>query len=126
ANYNVSGITYDQNGNILTLQRQGHTNASATLFGIMDKLGYSYDEGNRLLAVTEDPESNPIYGFKDGNTVEDDYLYDDNGNLLSDANKGITSVLYNHLNLPTEVKFNNSDSKKINYYYDASGIKLKK
>ncbi len=46
--------------------------------------------------------------------------------MITDANKGITSILYNHLNLPTEVKFNGSNTQKINYTYDASGTKLKK
>ncbi len=52
--------------------------------------------------------------------------YDQDGNLTSDANKNITSILYNHLNLPRVIKFNNSNAKKIKYYYDASGIKLRK
>src|SRR5690606_11202750 len=56
-NYNLSGITYDQNGNITALQRQGHTmldsNEMVTGFGVMDKLTYSYDAGNHLLSVTE-------------------------------------------------------------------------
>ncbi len=30
SNYNVSGITYDKNGNILSLIRNGHTNVGAT------------------------------------------------------------------------------------------------
>jgi RHS repeat-associated protein len=46
--------------------------------------------------------------------------------MKTDANKGITSIVYNHLNLPTEIKFNNSNTKKINYTYDATGIKLRK
>lgn len=46
--------------------------------------------------------------------------------MISDANKGITGILYNHLNLPTEVKFNNSNTQKINYTYSANGAKLKK
>ena len=33
----------------------------------------------------------------------EDYTYDDNGNLLTDANKGISLIKYNHLNLPTEI-----------------------
>src|SRR5690606_16887763 len=101
-NYNVSGITYDQNGNILTLQRQGHTNASATLFGTMDNLVYTYDRGNKLTKVL-DNESD-TYGFKDGANTATEYIYDTNGNMISDANKGITSILWNHLNMPTEIK----------------------
>ena len=62
-------------------------------------------------------------GFKDGNTAGVDYTYDENGNMISDANKEITSISYNNLNLPEEVSFENGN--KIVYIYDASGTKLR-
>src|SRR5690606_23386959 len=52
-----------------------------------------------------------------------DYTYDTMGNMLTDKNKNITAIKYNHLNLPTEVVFSNG---KINYTYDASGTRLAK
>ena len=53
--------------------------------------------------------------------------YDQNGNMTSDANKGITDIDYNHLNLPTKVTINNgSDNGTIDYVYDAIGMKLRK
>uniref|UniRef100_UPI001BD3D0E5 RHS repeat domain-containing protein n=1 Tax=Flagellimonas sp. 389 TaxID=2835862 RepID=UPI001BD3D0E5 len=53
--------------------------------------------------------------------------YDQNGNMTADANKGITSISYNHLNLPTKVTIDNgSDNGTIDYVYDAIGIKLRK
>ena len=54
----------------------------------------------------------------------DDYDYDANGNLISDKNKGIASITYNHLNLPLTVTINGKGT--IAYTYDASGNKLKK
>ncbi len=122
--YDLSGVTYDKMGNILTLNRKGHTNVGATSFGDMDLLNYTYDSGNQLQSVTD--SSTNDFGFKDGNMSGNDYSYDINGNLTSDKNKGVTSVLYNHLNMPTEIKFDNSDTKKINYYYTADGIKVQK
>ncbi len=122
--YNLNAISYDKNGNILQLSRNGHTNAEASSFGVMDNLSYSYDAGNKLQSVTD--ASGIEQGFKDGNTVGDDYSYDANGNLTVDKNKNITSIKYNHLNLPIEVAFDNSDTKKINYIYDAGGMKLRK
>ena len=119
--YNLSGITYDKNGNIESLQRRGHTNVAATTFGSMDNLTYTYDDGNKLEKVTD--SGNTTYGFKDGNNSGDDYTYDANGNMLSDANKGITSITYNHLNLPTNVNF---ESGSIFYVYSADGVKLSK
>ncbi|BFP41150.1 hypothetical protein FGF1_19950 [Flavobacteriaceae bacterium GF1] len=129
SNYSVSGISYDKMGNILALTRKGHTNGGATSFGTMDHLVYTYDSGNKLTKVLDN--GNDTYGFRDGTTNGQDYWYDANGNMVRDLNKGIgtTSVDgigHNHLNLPTEVKFDNSSTKKITYIYDALGTKLKK
>ncbi len=66
-------------------------------------------------------------GGSSGSTLNDiDYTYDANGNMVTDVNKGITSIKYNHLNLPTEIIFNNNSSKKITYLYNALGVKLQK
>ena len=53
-NFTVSGITYDQNGNINTLKRYGvnYFNGSSYGFGAMDSLNYSYS-GNQLTAVND-------------------------------------------------------------------------
>ncbi len=127
SNYDVSGITYDKNGNIEFLERRGHVRTDAsgniTLYGVMDKLYYDYDSGNKLEKVTD---TGNTFGFKDGNTSGDDYTYDANGNMITDANKGITDIYYNHLNLPTGIDFGATDDSTINYIYDATGVKLKK
>ena len=54
---------------------------------------------------------------------EHDFTYDQNGNMITDQNKGITNISYNHLNLPTQVTLG---GQNINYVYDASGVKLRK
>ncbi|TYP76140.1 DUF6443 domain-containing protein [Aquimarina intermedia] len=124
-NYDLSNLTYDTMGNILSLHRKGHLNTEATLFGAMDYLNYRYDTGNKLLAVTD--SGNTTFGFKDGNSTGDDYAYDANGNMTSDANKGITGITYNHLNLPETVTVNSAaHTGNISYIYDATGAKLKK
>lgn len=53
-----------------------------------------------------------------------DYEYDDNGNMRKDANKGIESISYNHLNLPITIIFD--ETHKIEYLYDGTGIKVQK
>ena len=54
-------------------------------------------------------------------------MYDDYGNLIEDRNKGITEIVYNHLNLPKKIIFDNSEFDGIiEYLYDANGTKLKK
>jgi RHS repeat-associated protein len=45
--------------------------------------------------------------------------------MTSDLNKSITSISYNHLNLPTEISWTGS-SNKIRYVYNAAGQKVKK
>ncbi|WP_074410439.1 DUF6443 domain-containing protein [Aquimarina megaterium] len=124
-NYNLSGVTYDKTGNILSLNRKGNLNEAATSFGDMDMLAYTYDSGNKLLRVTD--TGNTTFGFKDGSNTNDDFVYDANGNMTQDQNKGITGITYNHLNLPKTVAVNNaSHNGNITYIYDATGVKLKK
>ncbi|MBQ4805411.1 RHS repeat-associated core domain-containing protein [Aquimarina sp. MMG015] len=129
-NYDLSNVTYDKNGNILNLERKGNLNTAVTSFGVMDNLTYTYNEngiGNQLLKVVD--AANDLQGFKDSLTNENDYLYDDNGNMTKDGNKNITAITYNHLNLPTRVvfqSFGTEPDKYIAYIYDATGIKLEK
>jgi len=126
-NYSLQSVSYDKNGNIQNLLRKGHTNVGATSFGVMDDLTYSYDTGNKLMKVA-DAAIIDEFGFKDDavNTASDtsnDYTYDVNGNMKTNTNRGITNILYNHLNLPTQVTVN---GQNINYTYDAAGTRLKK
>ncbi len=134
--HDVSGnltdpITYDKNGNILSLERQGHTNLGATTFGLMDDLTYTYN-GNQLKAVDDDVAASAAQGFKDGAELETEYRYDDNGNMVMDLNKYIggpvtSGILYNHLNLPVQISINGGGNNgTISYIYDATGTKMRK
>ncbi|OUS03338.1 hypothetical protein A9Q86_00020, partial [Flavobacteriales bacterium 33_180_T64] len=116
--YHLNGLQYDKNGNIESLMRTGATN-------LFDNLIYTYN-GNQLEQVSDLVTNQQTEGFIDGNTVGNDYVYDVNGNMTVDKNKDITAITYNHLNLPTEVEFNNSSIEIINYIYDATGVKLEK
>jgi RHS repeat-associated protein len=119
--YNES-LTYDKNGNIKTLVRTGEFDDAVYNLEI-DNLIYYYDQNNknRLIQVF-DSSYNPN-GFKD---VADpvDYTYDANGNMISDKNKAIREITYNHLNLPTKIAFVSIGT--IDYLYDAVGKKLRK
>ncbi|WP_313375702.1 DUF6443 domain-containing protein, partial [Chishuiella sp.] len=111
---------YDHNGNILGIDRNGDKDDK---LNPIDDLSYGYKaNSNKLLSVTDALAEKK--GFDDGNKTGDDYAYDANGNLTKDLNKGISLIKYNYLNLPTEVLWN--ASRKINYSYDASGVKLRK
>jgi len=87
----VEKATYDPNGNILTLKRNGYTDGTGTRS--MDALEYHYD-GNKLQYV-KDPADNPDTGrYKDirdqelllqvgsNTTAADNYLYNSLGQLL--------------------------------------------
>jgi hypothetical protein len=82
----------------------------------INALDYEYF-GNQLLSVVDG--GNTAEGFKDGNIGSDDYLYDANGNMITDRNKDIATIAYNHLNLPSQVTKTNGEYVK--YIYNATG-----
>jgi len=137
--FTMGMVTYDLNGNIMRLKQNGllsftrpaGSNQLVANFGLIDDLTYSYN-GNRLKTVTDAVGSDTNKGLagdfqeNKADNGTDDYLYDNNGNLTSDVNKGIKSIVYNHLNLPVEIWFNTSGTTKIQFYYTATGSKLKK
>lgn len=116
--YNTA-YTYDRNGNIETLTRNGLTQSGT--FGQIDNLDYTYADDGALTSLAEISEKEN--GFKSktaGGTGA--YTYDANGNMLTDAHKGMT-VEYNYLNLPTKVV---KPEGMIEWEYDATGAKLRK
>ena len=121
AAFDVRDITYDKNGNLLTLER--HDQNGDDLDDLLYNYGDPSSRSNQLWSVTEKLGSNTTVGFADGNTTGDDYSYDESGNLTQDLNKGLTQITYNHLNLPEKLTFENG---VIQYFYDASGMKVRK
>lgn len=117
-NHEMRVRQYDYNGNILDLERKDLPNVA----GLMDDMDYSY-QGNQLISVADAGDN--TLGFKDGASTSQEYLYDHNGNMTVDQNKGINSITYNHLNLPEVVTISGRISSRIEYTYDASGTKLK-
>ncbi|MEL6629195.1 MAG: hypothetical protein AAFQ92_27000, partial [Bacteroidota bacterium] len=118
-----SSYTYDLNGNILTLQREGLTVGGASPnYGTIDDLTYSY-AGNQLMGVSDAITTSlpDIDHFQDGHTGID-YSYDASGNMIQDLNRSL-SVIYNHLNKPTYVQKGTNEA--IVYIYSADGTKLR-
>ncbi|MGB3452761.1 MAG: DUF6443 domain-containing protein, partial [Moheibacter sp.] len=115
-------LTYDLNGNITSLKRYSGDDSPTGTFPA-DDLEYTYFTGSNQLKSVSDSTNSSI-GFDDGNTTGDDYAYDANGSMTMDKNKGITSITYNHLNLPIEIQW--SSTKKIEYLYNAAGGKVQK
>lgn len=123
-------IKYDKNGNITELQRNGDFDYDSSLGQLqIDNLAYSYDPVNKNQLLLVNDSSTSTLGFKDdddtGNDTSDDYTYDANGNMLTDTNKNIGGIVYNHLNLPIRITFA-SDENRIDYLYDAMGKKVSK
>lgn len=76
-------ISYDKNGNIVSLSRSGGVDGPDMTLQI-DDLQYQYEaDSNRLLKVTD--LENCLQGFADDsdgtNDTDDDYHYDNYGNL---------------------------------------------
>ncbi|PWG78248.1 RHS repeat domain-containing protein, partial [Pararcticibacter amylolyticus] len=114
SHYTENGISYDKNGNILTLQRSAGGS-------IVDNLTYSY-EGNRLSALNESvasPGASDI--LVQGGTAQGTYQYNANGNMIYDSRKSLTYG-YNFLNLTDMVK--QGQTVKATYKWAADGSKL--
>ncbi|MCI5056790.1 MAG: DUF6443 domain-containing protein, partial [Flavobacteriales bacterium] len=107
--YDVSNISYDENGNITGLIRNGLSGLN------MDHLAYSVDLDNQLDFVEE--TGDPVNGFRQVNS-DGSYFYDNAGNMIRDNGKEM-DVIYNTKNLPEIIAFDNLDS--IKHSYDASG-----
>lgn len=133
--YTVQGITYDENGNMLTMNQKGWTLAGSLT---IDSLLYTYSlRSNQLLNVIDrkndtatllgDFRSSAAYMTALGNnktTSAIDYGYDSNGNAVFDKNKNIDTIHFNYLHLPDSIHV--AGKGYIQYVYDATGVKLKK
>jgi RHS repeat-associated protein len=78
--YTENGITYDKNGNIITLNRSSLSSEDTRSYR------FSYNGNQRV----KETNSNSLYG------------YDANGNISSDALSGL-EISYNVLNLPSKM-----------------------
>ncbi|AZA84895.1 sugar-binding protein [Chryseobacterium lactis] len=123
-NFNEN-LTYDLNGNILTLKRNA-VPVTGTTATQVDDLQYQYT-GNRLNQVIENAMNNT--GYEGGNNIID---YDPNGNMINMKDKGIQSIVYNYLNLPNAIGITQVNpagkvsTTNIAHMYRADGIKLRK
>ena len=96
--YTEEGITYDLNGNLMTLKRYGDGS-------LIDNLSYSYT-GDQVQSVSGGAGT---------------YGYDSNGNMTGDGYHGLT-LEYNALGKVSRVK--SGTSTKVSYSYLADGTKV--
>lgn len=117
-NFSTS-YSYDQHGNLLTLQRWCTDDRRPEF---LDRLTMEYG-GNRLIKVSDSPTSkyDSVAGFQDGADLPVEYTYDSNGNLRSDANRGVNNISYSISGHVTGVE---ADSVRISFMRTAGGGKL--
>ena len=108
------GITYDGNGNILSLSRTSNG-------VVVDSLEYVYT-GNHLSALSEHVRSVDGDIYPGGTAVLMGYGYDGNGNLVWDERRGLL-FCYNRLNLLEKV-CDEAGEVKATYRWLADGTKL--
>ncbi len=121
-----TAYTYDLNGNITTLSRMGLYDSSPyrTTHGLIDNLTYEY-RGNQVTRISDSctgPYYQGAYHFRDGADETVEYLYDANGNMITDLNRGIFLMRYDHNNRPKEIRF--ASGARTAYIYSADGVKL--
>jgi len=119
---------YDDNGNIKAMTQFGWKLGVASTTPI-DNLTYTMETGsNRLKQVTDANNDNLSklgdFKYDPATKTATDYSYDGNGNLALDNNKKISSITYNHLNLPSIITVTGKGT--ITYTYNAAGNKIKK
>jgi RHS repeat-associated protein len=131
-------IEYDLNGNLLAMLQKGVVPGNNTPV-TMDDLRYTYSSfSNKLTKVSDlgnlGINNGKLGDFADGaNGTGDDYVYDDDGNLIIDLNNvaggvttaiGVSGIKYNFLDKPEEIKITGKGTIKM--LYDADGNKLQK
>ena len=100
--YSVSEISYDVNGNMLSMNQRGRGGSGQP--ATIDSLIYSYDVGNQLASVTDYGANGPVTDDFDNSVLNQAfYDYDQNGNLAEDDLKEI-QIEYNYQDLPLVVE----------------------
>lgn len=138
--YNES-FSYDPNGNILTLQRNG-IDANGT--NEMDNLHYFYEgigenqkkNTNKLLSVSDDVTNYNLTGSSDfasgqsftpGSLNGNNYNYDEIGNLVKDLQEEIEEISWNVYGKISKIRrISGSTKPDLEFAYDASGNRIKK
>jgi hypothetical protein len=112
--YSAYGITYDADGNLETLTRNGPVGScpDGLAYGVIDQLTYTIS-GNRMTSLADAATRD---GYFPG--LSSSYQYDGAGNMNSVGPTGVT-LTYNALNLPATA--NNGMA----WDYGADGRKIK-
>ena len=143
----TTNYTYDLAGNMTQLRRMGvrqkihHIDPLSNediylyVWDVIDNVTLNYD-GNRLVKADDARAALTYAGamdFRDGADETTEYLWDADGRLTRDLNKGIYEVQYNLIGLPSKTHFFNgniiytdyaADGRKLQtrYVYDSNEV----
>src|SRR5690606_16142109 len=121
SDYKVSNITYDANGNIITLKR---TKNSVFSNNEMDNFEYSYNSDNNQLNHILDTSPSPPDADDLETQANNNYIYNDIGQLVTNNQEGITYE-YNASGLVTKIKKTTGQSV-VEFEYDDKGQRISK
>jgi RHS repeat-associated protein len=110
-------ITYDGNGNILTLNRQGNTTT-------MDDLSYLYKAGTNKLDHVDDNVAAGTYTTDIDDQNAGNYSYDSIGNITSNVKDSINVINWTAYGKIKSIRKTNGDS--LIFVYDASENRIMK
>lgn len=112
--FSESITNYDNNGNILGLQRKYNNT-------LVDGLTYTlFTKTNKIQRIVDSGTSDPAVDDYPGNSL--DYIYSANGNMTFDGAKNLYIEYHHTLNLPQELDFGGNN--RIFYHYTPTGVKL--
>ncbi len=116
--------SYDEHANITSVTRKGITDiyGGSKTYGTLDDICLTLD-GNKTVGMASSTEASAYEG-RAGLGADGSFSmeYDDNGNLVSDSGRGISSITYNRLGQPTVITF--ADGRRITNQYDGVGTLL--
>lgn len=113
-------ISYDVNGNILSLNRKAQINNA---IHTIDDLAYTYD-GYRTQKIDDvSTSTQKSLGYQDKANVATEHIYDANGNMIEDKSKNI-KIDYDDRNLIKKITFAGVSTHHIAFLYDRTGKKL--
>ncbi len=119
--YNVN-ISYDQNGNITFLERNGHGGTTD-----MDDFSYHYGTtNNQLLRVDDDPTFSSNYGVDIDDQDPNNYGYNEIGQLAVDTSENALYFWNLYGKIRSVGRFGSGSESVLSFDYNPQGNRIKK
>ncbi|MDB9835690.1 hypothetical protein OAC51_02170 [Flavobacteriaceae bacterium] len=109
--FGVSGLTYDANGNLLSLTRNKNTASGSN---VMDALTYKYKDGTNQLDHVVDAAGDVPDAADIGTQTPNNYIYNSIGQLTDNKDEKVGYV-YNTAGLVTQITKNGATQLSIQY-----------